>query len=127
MPKPLVMYSSSSGSYPAFSKQSRKSANAHSLSVLPSTPMNHLCPTLIAKARLTCRHPAMLPLCMNISELCEKGWQLESEREPSVVARTWAKIKEEAVLEASRARFLQFQAGIVLVKMHGSGPKVGRV
>ncbi len=69
----------------------------------------------------------MLPLCMNISGLCEKGWQLESEREPSVVARTWAKIKEEAVLEARRARFLQFQAGIVLVKMHGSGPKVGRV
>ena len=57
----------------------------------------------------------------------EKGWQFESERLPSVVARTWAKISEDVVFEASRERLMQFQAGVVLVKMHGSGPRVGDV
>ena len=57
----------------------------------------------------------------------EKGWQFESERLPSVVARTWAKIKEDVVLEARRERLMQFQAGVVLVKIQGSGPKVGGV
>ena len=57
----------------------------------------------------------------------EKGWQLESERLPSVVARTWAKMSDEVVLEASRDRLMQFQAGVVLVKMQGSGPRVGGV
>lgn len=57
----------------------------------------------------------------------EKGWQFESERLPSVVARTWAKIREDVVLEARRERLMQFQAGVVLVKMQGSGPRVGGV
>jgi len=55
------------------------------------------------------------------------GWQFWSLRLPSVVARTWAKMREEAVLEARRARFRQFQAGIVLVKMQGEGPRSGEV
>lgn len=50
-----------------------------------------------------------------------------SERVPSVVARTCAKIRLEHVLEASRSRFSQFQAGRVDVKMHGSGPSFGSV
>ena len=57
----------------------------------------------------------------------EKGWQFESDRLPSVVARTWAKIRDEVVLEARRERLMQFQAGVVLVKMQGSGPRVGGV
>lgn len=56
-----------------------------------------------------------------------KGWQLLSDSVPSVVARTWAKIKEDVVLEARRSRFMQFHAGIVDVKMQGSGPRVGDV
>ena len=64
---------------------------------------------------------------MNMSEPWAKGWQLLSERLPSVVARTWAKMREEAVLEASRERLMQFQAGVVEVKMQGSGPKAGGV
>jgi hypothetical protein len=44
-----------------------------------------------------------------------------------VVARTWAKIRGEAVLEAIRCRLMQFQAGMVEVKMHGSGPSLGSV
>lgn len=44
-----------------------------------------------------------------------------------MVARTWAKIREEVVLEARRSRFSQFQAGRVEVKMHGSGPREGAV
>ena len=44
-----------------------------------------------------------------------------------MVARTWAKMREEVVLEARRDRLMQFQAGIVEVKMHGWGPSVGRV
>jgi hypothetical protein len=31
------------------------------------------------------------------------------------------------VFEASRERFMQFQAGIVEVKIHGSGPSNGSV
>lgn len=57
----------------------------------------------------------------------EKGWQFESDRLPSVVARTWAKIRDEVVLDARRERLMQFQAGVVLVKMQGSGPRVGGV
>ena len=68
-----------------------------------------------------------MPLCMNIKLPWEKGWQFESERLPSVVARTWAKIRDEVVLEARRERLMQFQAGVVLVKMQGSGPSVGGV
>jgi hypothetical protein len=59
--------------------------------------------------------------------LYENGWQFESERLPSVVARTWAKISEEVVLEAMRDRLMQFQAGIVDVKTQGSGPRDGEV
>ena len=69
----------------------------------------------------------MLPLCMNMRLPWEKGWQFESERLPSVVARTWAKMREDVVLEARRERLMQFQAGVVLVKMQGSGPRDGGV
>lgn len=69
----------------------------------------------------------MLPLCMNIRLPWVKGWQLESESWPSVVARTWAKINEEVVLEARRERLMQFQAGVVEVKMQGEGPRFGEV
>jgi len=44
-----------------------------------------------------------------------------------VVARTWAKIKGDAVFEARRDRFGLFHAGVVEVKMHGSGPSLGDV
>lgn len=44
-----------------------------------------------------------------------------------MVARTCAKMSEEAVLEARRSRFRQFHAGIVLVKMQGEGPRTGEV
>jgi hypothetical protein len=64
---------------------------------------------------------------MNINLLYENGWQFESERFPSVVARTCAKRSEEAVLEAMRERLIQFQAGIVDVNMQGSGPSAGDV
>ena len=57
----------------------------------------------------------------------ENGWQFESERLPSVVARTWANIRDDVVLEARRERLMQFQAGVVLVKMQGSGPRVDGV
>lgn len=50
-----------------------------------------------------------------------------SERAPSVVALTCAKIRDEVVLEAMRFRLMQFHAGIVEVKMHGSGPRAGDV
>lgn len=43
------------------------------------------------------------------------------------MALTWAKIKEEAVFDASRSKFIQFQAGIVDVKIQGSGPSAGGV
>jgi hypothetical protein len=64
---------------------------------------------------------------MNIKLLYEKGWQFESDRLPSVVARTCAKIREDVVFEAMRDRLMQFQAGIVEVKTHGSGPREGEV
>jgi hypothetical protein len=64
---------------------------------------------------------------MNISEWWEKGWQLESERAPSVVARTCAKMRDELVLDARRERLMQFQAGMVEVKIHGAGPRAGGV
>lgn len=44
-----------------------------------------------------------------------------------MVARTWAKISEEVVLEAMRDRLMQFQAGMVEVKMQGLGPREGEV
>jgi len=55
------------------------------------------------------------------------GWQFCSERLPSVVARTWAKMSDEAVFDARRARFRQFHAGIVEVNMAGDGPRSGEV
>lgn len=56
-----------------------------------------------------------------------KGWQFESDRAPSVVARTWAKIRGDVVLEASRERLMQFQAGMVDVNIQGVGPRLGGV
>lgn len=50
-----------------------------------------------------------------------------SERVPSVVARTCAKMRFEHVFVARRSRFSQFQAGIVDVNMQGSGPSFGSV
>jgi hypothetical protein len=44
-----------------------------------------------------------------------------------VVARTWAKIRREHVFGAIRARFTQFQAGRVEVKMQGVFPRCGSV
>lgn len=44
-----------------------------------------------------------------------------------MVARTWAKIRGEAVLEAIRWRLMQFHAGVVDVNMQGSGPSFGSV
>lgn len=44
-----------------------------------------------------------------------------------MVARTWAKIKDEVVFDANRSRLRQFHAGMVEVKIHGSGPRVGSV
>jgi hypothetical protein len=52
---------------------------------------------------------------------------LLSERLPSVVARTWAKIRDEVVLDARRSRLMQFHAGMVEVKIQGSGPRRGEV
>lgn len=48
-------------------------------------------------------------------------------RLPSVVARTWAKMSEDVVLEAMRERFMQFHAGIVEVKTQGVRPREGDV
>lgn len=44
-----------------------------------------------------------------------------------MVARTWAKMSEDVVLEARRERLGEFQAGMVDVKTQGSGPRVGDV
>ena len=44
-----------------------------------------------------------------------------------MVARTWAKMSDDVVLAARRSRLMQFQAGMVDVKMQGSGPNVGDV
>jgi len=62
---------------------------------------------------------------MNIKQPRLKGWQLLSARAPSVLARTWAKMRGETVLLAKRVRLVQFQAGMVEVKIHGSGPSSG--
>ena len=43
------------------------------------------------------------------------------------MARTWAKMSEDVVLEAMRERLMQFHAGIVDVKTHGVGPSEGEV
>jgi hypothetical protein len=64
---------------------------------------------------------------MNMSCLCEKGWQFCSDRLPSVVARTWANRRDEVVFDAMRERLMQFHAGIVDVKTQGSGPSEGEV
>lgn len=64
---------------------------------------------------------------MNMRLLYRNGWQLESDRLPSVVARTCAKMSDEVVLDAMRDRLMQFQAGIVEVKTQGSGPREGEV
>jgi len=64
---------------------------------------------------------------MNIRLPWVKGWQFESDKVPSVVARTWAKIREEVVLDARRERLMQFHAGVVEVKIQGEGPKLGGV
>lgn len=44
-----------------------------------------------------------------------------------VVARTCANTSGETVFFAIRARLMQFHAGVVEVKMHGSGERVGKV
>ena len=44
-----------------------------------------------------------------------------------MVALTCAKMSDEVVLEAKRSKLMQFHAGIVDVKMHGSGPNLGSV
>jgi hypothetical protein len=64
---------------------------------------------------------------MNIKLLYVKGWQFESDKFPSVVARTCAKMREEVVFDAMRDKFIQFHAGIVDVKTQGSGPSEGDV
>ena len=87
-PNPFLAHASSSGSWPSFSRQSRKRAKAHSLSVLPCTPLYHLSPTASPSSLFTCFHPAIPPLCIHIRLLWEKGWQLASDKLPSVVART---------------------------------------
>ena len=46
---------------------------------------------------------------------------------PSVVARTWANMRDEVVLDAIRDRFMQFHAGMVDVNTQGSGPREGDV
>ena len=43
------------------------------------------------------------------------------------MARTCAKMRGEAVLEAIRWRFIQFHAGVVDVNTQGSGPSLGSV
>lgn len=43
------------------------------------------------------------------------------------MARTCAKMSGDAVFDAIRCKFMQFQAGIVDVKIHGSGPSFGSV
>lgn len=69
----------------------------------------------------------MPPLCININRLYEKGWQFWSDRLPSVVARTCAKIRLDVVFEAIRDKLRQFHAGIVDVNTQGSGPSEGEV
>jgi hypothetical protein len=64
---------------------------------------------------------------MNMRLLYENGWQFESLKLPSVVARTCAKMRLDVVLEAMRDRLMQFHAGIVDVKTQGSGPSEGDV
>ena len=39
-----------------------------------------------------------------------------------MVARTWAKMRDEVVLALRRRRLTQFHAGMVEVKIQGSGP-----
>lgn len=115
------------GSKPMRSMVSRNKANAHSLSVPPLTPMYHLSERRSPSRLLMCFHPPKPPLCIHMRLPCWKGWQLSGEVEPSVVARTCAKMRWEAVLEAILWRFGSFQAGVVEVKMHGSAPNLGLV
>jgi hypothetical protein len=113
------------GSWPIRSRVSRKRANAHSLSVPPTTPRYHLSASRPPRRLLMCFQPPKPPLCIHIKLPCVKGWQLSSLREPSVVARTWAKMRCDAVLEAIRCRFVQFQAGMVDVNKQGAAPSLG--
>jgi hypothetical protein len=64
---------------------------------------------------------------MNIKLPWQKGWQLSSLSEPSVVARTWPNTRRDAVLEAIRGKFEQFQTGVVDLKTQGSAPSFGSV
>ena len=115
------------GWWPIRSNVSRNRANAHSLSVPPATPIYHLSASRSPSLLLICFQPPSPPLCIHIKLPWQKGWQLSSLREPSVVARTWAKISFDAVLEASRCRFTQFHAGVVDVKRQGAAPSFGSV
>ena len=124
-PKPVT--GGQLGSWPIRSRVSRYNANAHSLSVPPWTPRYHLSASLSARRRLMYFQPPSPPLCIHIRLPWEKGWQLSSLKEPSVVARTCANIKCDAVLEAIRCKLMQFHAGVVDVNMQGSGPSLGSV
>jgi hypothetical protein len=64
---------------------------------------------------------------MNIKLPQANGWQFCSLKLPSVVALTCANTSLDWVLEARRSRFMQFQAGMVEVKMAGPGPREGGV
>lgn len=71
--------------------------------------------------------PPKPPLCIHIKLPWQKGWQLSSLSDPSVVARTCAKMRCDAVLEARRCRFVQFHAGVVDVNKQGAEPSLGSV
>ncbi len=115
------------GLHPMRSSVSSSSANAHSLSVPPVTVWYHASPSRSASRRLMCFHPPSPPLCMNIRQPYENGWQLSSLSVPSVAARTCAKTSRDAVLLAMRSRFEQFHAGTVERKTHGVCPSLGSV
>lgn len=124
-PKPF--FGDELGSTPMRSSVSRNRAKAHSLSVPPLTPRYHLSARRSASLRLMCFQPPSPPLCIHMRLPCSKGWQLSGEVEPSVVARTCAKMRFDAVLEAIRCRLGSFQAGVVDVKIQGSAPSFGLV
>lgn len=115
------------GSWPIRSSVSKKRAKAHSLSVPPFTPKYHLSASRSARRRLMYLQPPSPPLCIHMRLPCSKGWQLSGDVEPSVVARTWAKMRCDAVRDAIRWRLGSFHAGVVEVKMHGSVPNLGFV
>lgn len=49
----------------------------------------------------------------------DQGWQLLSDTEPEVLARTWAKIKGLLIFSASRTKLTLFHAGVTEVKIQG--------